>query len=208
MQAMPTMTTPDRNIEIQYETPRMIVRRFLPADLEDAFEILSDPEVAKYEFWDAFTREETREDLEIQGAVVPGTCGVWNEFAVVLRDEAGETGGIGGNGGNGGKMIGNISFRIEEEDQRQAEMGFHFNRKFHGRGLGKEAVIGLIDYLWKLGAHRIWAVSDTRNDNSWRMMEKLGMRREGHMIHNCLVKGEWADEYLYAILEKEWRARA
>jgi RimJ/RimL family protein N-acetyltransferase len=200
MQAIPTMPTKPKNPtetskrgEIQYETERMIIRRFLPTDLEDAYEILSDPEVAKYEYWDAFDREDTREDLEVQGAVVPGTCGVWNEFAVELKD--------------GGKMIGNISFKMEDADQRQAEMGFHFNRKFHGRGYGKEAVIGLIEYLWKLGAHRIWAVSDTRNENSWKMMEKLGMRREGHMIHNCFVKGEWADEYLYALLEKEWRAR-
>ncbi|MEO7424143.1 MAG: GNAT family N-acetyltransferase [Fibrobacteria bacterium] len=175
-----------------YETPRLIMRRFLPGDLADAFEILSDPEVAKYEFWDAYDLEETREDLEIQGAVAPGTRGVWNEFAAEMKD--------------GGKVIGNISFKMTDEEQLQAEIGFHFNRAFHGRGYGKEAVIGLIEYLWKLGAHRIWAVSDTRNENSWRLMERLGMRREGHLVENCFVKGEWGDEYLYALLEKDWRA--
>jgi RimJ/RimL family protein N-acetyltransferase len=36
-------------------------------------------------------------------------------------------------------------------------------------------------------------------------MEKLGMRREGHMIHNCFVKGEWCDEFHYALLEADWR---
>src|SRR5882757_3697622 len=87
--------------ETMYATPRLIVRRFLPLDLADAFEILSDPEVAKYEFWDAYDLEETREDLLIQGAVIPGTCGVWNEFAVQLKD---------GSVNDGGKVIGNISF--------------------------------------------------------------------------------------------------
>jgi RimJ/RimL family protein N-acetyltransferase len=178
--------------ETMYATPRLNVRRFEPGDLEDALAILSDPEVARYEFWDVYDREETREDLRIQAAVIPGTCGVWNEFAAQLKD--------------GGKVIGNISFKLSDREQLQAEIGFHFNRAFHGRGYGKEAVIGLIDYLWALGAHRIWAVADTRNENSWKMMEKLGMRREGHMIHNCFVKGEWCDEYLYAILENDWRA--
>ncbi len=174
-----------------YETPRLIIRRFMPSDLQDAHEILSDPEVAKYEFWDPYDLEDTREDIEIQSAVVPGTFGVWNEFAVQLKDRD--------------KCIGNISFRLNDPVQRQAEIGFHFNREFHGRGYGKESVIGLIDYLWKLGVYRIWAVADTRNLGSWKMMEKLGMRREGHMIHNCFVKGEWCDEYLYALLERDWR---
>jgi RimJ/RimL family protein N-acetyltransferase len=188
--------------ETMYETPRLIVRRFLARDLADAHEILSDPEVAKYEFWDPYDVEETRQDLEIQGAVIPGTCGVWNEFAVQLKDGSVNAGAA----TDGGKVIGNISFKMNDETQRQAEIGFHFNRKFHGMGYGKEAVIGLIDYLWGLGAYRIWAVADTRNESSWKMMEKLGMRREGHMVHNCFIKGEWCDEYLYALLEKDWRA--
>ncbi len=182
-------------IEVVYETPRLLIRRFLASDLQDAFEILSEPEVAKYEFWDAFTFEETRDDLEIQSAVLPGTFEVWNEFAVVLKP--GEK--------SSGKVIGNISFRINDAVQRQAEIGFHFNVAFHGLGYGQESVTGLIEYLWKLGAYRIWAVSDIRNKASWKLMERLGMRREGHMVHNCFVKGEWCDEYHYALLEPEWR---
>jgi RimJ/RimL family protein N-acetyltransferase len=181
-------------IETVFETERLSIRRFMTADLQDTYEILSDPEVAKYEFWDAYSLDETREDIVIQAAVVPGTYEVWNEFAVVLKD-----------GENfAGKVIGNISFKLSEPDQRQAEIGFHFNVKFHGMGYGKEAVKGLMGYLFQLGTKRIWAVSDPRNLSSWKMMEKLGMRREGHMLQNCFVKGEWCDEYQYAILESEW----
>ena len=109
--------------EIVFETQRLLIRRFKPTDLQDAYEIYSDPEVAKYEFWDPFTLEETREDLILQGAVLPGTYEVWNEFAVQLRDE--------------GKLIGNISFHTSEPEQKQAEIGFHFNRAYHGRGYGR-----------------------------------------------------------------------
>ena len=91
-----------------YSTPRLIVRRFLPTDLEDAFAILSDPEISRYEHWDAFDREQVREDLVLQASVEPDTPEVWNEFAVTLRD--------------GGACIGNISFKRSEPDQGQAEI--------------------------------------------------------------------------------------
>ena len=175
-----------------YSTARLIVRRFQARDLADAFAILSDPEISKYEQWETFDMDQVREDLERQAAVVPGTPEVWNEFAVTLKE--------------GGICIGNISFKRGEPEQGQVELGFHFARAFHGKGYGKEAVTGLIEWLWRLPVHRIWAVADTRNLSSWKMMERLGMRREGHLKQNCLVKGQWADEYLYALLEPEWRA--
>jgi RimJ/RimL family protein N-acetyltransferase len=175
-----------------YATSRLLVRRFEPRDLMDVFAILADPEISRYEHWDAFDLEEVRRDLEVQGAVEPGTPGRWNEFAVTLKD--------------GGACIGNISFKRGEPGQGQAEIGFHFARAYHGKGYGSEAAAGLIEWLWTLGVHRIWAVADTRNTGSWKMMEKLGMRREGHLRQNCFVKGEWADEYLYAVLAHEWRA--
>ncbi|WP_431904819.1 GNAT family N-acetyltransferase [Nonomuraea sp. bgisy101] len=46
-----------------------------------------------------------------------------------------------------------------------------------------------------------------RNSASARVLERLGMRREAHFTQNQIVKGEWADEVVYAMLEDEWRAR-
>jgi RimJ/RimL family protein N-acetyltransferase len=43
---------------------------------------------------------------------------------------------------------------------------------------------------------------------SARLMERLGMRREAHLIENEFVKGEWADELIFAMLDREWQARA
>ena len=52
--------------------------------------------------------------------------------------------------------------------------------------------------------HRIWAESDPRNPGSWRVLEKIGMRREGHFIENVWLKGEWCDSLMYAVLDREW----
>jgi RimJ/RimL family protein N-acetyltransferase len=52
--------------------------------------------------------------------------------------------------------------------------------------------------------HRIAARCDARNLASARLMERLGMRREAHLVQNELVKGEWTDELVYAIRAVEW----
>jgi len=57
-----------------------------------------------------------------------------------------------------------------------------------------------------LGLHRITGRLDGRNAASARVLERLGMRREAHLVENELVKGEWTDEVVYAMLDREWRA--
>jgi RimJ/RimL family protein N-acetyltransferase len=58
-----------------------------------------------------------------------------------------------------------------------------------------------------IGWHRIIGSCDARNDPSARLMERIGMRQEARFVHNQIVKGLWADEFVYAILDHEWRAR-
>ena len=57
----------------------------------------------------------------------------------------------------------------------------------------------------ELGLHRIIGRIDARNTPSARVLERLGMRREAHFVHNEILKGEWTDEVVYAMLEDEWR---
>ena len=73
------------------------------------------------------------------------------------------------------------------------------------RGLMTEAARAMVDYgFGEMQLHRIWADADPRNVGSWRVMEKLRMRREGCLIENEFVDGEWQDSYIYAILQREW----
>ena len=51
------------------------------------------------------------------------------------------------------------------------------------------------------------ALVDTRNLPSVALMEALGFRREGHFLQNGWYKGEWCDEYQYALLRAEWPVR-
>src|SRR3712207_3871409 len=59
----------------------------------------------------------------------------------------------------------------------------------------------------ELGLHRIWADCDPANTASWRVLEKNGLRREGHLRENASIKGQWVDSLIYAVLSGEWMAR-
>jgi RimJ/RimL family protein N-acetyltransferase len=84
-------------------------------------------------------------------------------------------------------------------------IGFTFARSHQGKGLAFEATCLVLDYLFtELRLHRVIAIADCENERSVALLERLGMRREGHFIQNIWLKGNWGDEYLYAILKEEW----
>ena len=92
---------------------------------------------------------------------------------------------------------------IEVGDQEQARIGYTVSPKYESKGFATEAVGRLLDYVFgTLEKHRVIATLDVLNKSSVRVVEKLGMRREGHFIENAFFKGRWCDEYLYAVLRR------
>ncbi|MGH7748463.1 MAG: GNAT family N-acetyltransferase, partial [Candidatus Dormibacteria bacterium] len=89
---------------------------------------------------------------------------------------------------------------------RTQEIGWVIAREDQGRGYATEAATSLLAYAFEcLGRHRVIATGQPQNPASWRVMEKLGMRREAH-FRQCLLRpsGEWWDEYVYALLRDEY----
>jgi RimJ/RimL family protein N-acetyltransferase len=83
-----------------------------------------------------------------------------------------------------------------------------FQPRYQGRGLATEAAEVVLRLGFEgLGLHRVIGRCDALNVASARLMERLGMRREAHLVHNEIFKGSWGDELVYAMLEDEWRAR-
>jgi L-amino acid N-acyltransferase YncA len=62
-----------------------------------------------------------------------------------------------------------------------------------------------VAYRTARGKHRITASCDARNAASAGVLEKLGMRREGHLRKSTWAKGEWTDDLLYGLLREEWQ---
>ena len=100
-----------------------------------------------------------------------------------------------------------------KENEDTYNVGWHFNKRFEGKGLAREAVIGLLDYLFReAGARRIYGFVEDDNIRSKRLCERLGMRREGcfkefvTFINNPNGTPKYEDTRVYSILKKEWNS--
>lgn len=91
----------------------------------------------------------------------------------------------------------------------QAEIGWVLDPAHRGLGLATEAVTALLGVCFdELGLHRVTAGCMAANTASWRLMERVGMRREAHTVRSGLHRdGTWQDGYTYAVLADEWHRR-
>jgi len=105
-------------------------------------------------------------------------------------------------------VIGGINIRFDFA-HRVGELGYSIARTYWGRGLATEAARAAMDAAFAAYAdlNRMRAVADARNVASLRVMEKLGMVREGVLRQNRLVRGEFMNEVWYGVLRTEWEAR-
>ena len=176
---------------VTLETARLTLRHFTDADLVPFMAYRNDPDVARYQSWEGISEPEARAFIAEQKMVQPGVPGQWFQIAIALKET--------------GTLVGDCALKIDEHDERQAEIGYTLARAYQGKGIAAEAVSCVLDYAFReLGLHRVIAITDCENTASVALLGRLGLRREGHFIQNVWFKGQWADEYLYAILQDEW----
>ena len=97
-------------------------------------------------------------------------------------------------------------FRCLKPNPRQAELGIALAPEYQAQGYATEGLRAFLGYLLvTLGKHRVFGSVDPRNLRSVRLMERVGMRKEAHLVQRLLFKGEWVDDVLFALLASEWR---
>ena len=166
------------------ETERLLIRQFTMDDVEEVYEYTSNPVVMKYIPEGVMTEEETKkfilENIEVKA----------EKYAVILKEE--------------NRLIGHIAF-FRYFGEHTYEIGWVFNPEYYNRGFATEAADTILNYGFrKLKLHRIIATCQPENISSYRIMEKIGMRREGYFKKCIPHELEWWDEYYYAILAEEW----
>ena len=87
-----------------------------------------------------------------------------------------------------------------------AEIGWCLAPAAEGNGYATEAVRDLLAIAFDgLGLRRVLANCFADNEPSWRLMERIGMRRESHTVRDNLHRdGQWYDGLTYAMLAEEW----
>ncbi|SHF43529.1 GNAT family N-acetyltransferase [Pedobacter caeni] len=101
--------------------------------------------------------------------------------------------------------VGLIGLSNHSRKFQNAELWFKLSPEYWGKGYAAEAISALFKFGFKqLLLHRIEAGVSTENKPSIRVLEKTGMKREGLRRKILPIRGEWKDNYHYAILEEEF----
>ncbi|MFC5249941.1 GNAT family N-acetyltransferase [Streptomyces nigrescens] len=153
------------------------------------------PEVCRYLYWGPHDEAASRASVADKATrTTLRASGDFLQLAVVVRET--------------GTLVGDVTFVWSSSEHRQGGIGYVFHPAHTGHGYATEASRALLKLGFEeLQLHRIQAELDGRNTASARLLERLGMRREGHLRENEFLDGEWSDEVIYAMLAREWRDR-
>lgn len=172
-------------------TERLLLRPHRDGDLEDLVVFHSDPDVVRWTPWLVKDRAATAAFLAKRTTMTrwrePGD---WLVLAIQRRDDA--------------RVIGEVL--LKWEGPGQAEVGYALATDQQGQGLASEAVVALLAHAFDvLAIHRVVAITIDANDASNRLLERIGMTREAHLVESVWFKGGWASECVYALRAEQFR---
>ena len=175
----------------QLETERLLLRELVQEDWAAVHRYGSDPEVSRHMDWGPNTEEDTTAFLAMVLATQRAQPRVDFQLAVVLKHDD--------------RLIGACTLVFTDVPSREASLGYAYERAAWGQGYATEAARAMLAFgFGELGQHRIWATCAPANVGSSRVLEKIGMQREGYLRDHRWMKGHWRDSLLYAILEPDW----
>ena len=140
---------------ITLETERVILRNYHVEDIPDVFEYFSHEDVARYEDFHPMTMEEVTEEVTEWSTMD-------NRLVAVLKGTD--------------KVIGSVGYWVDDDGDYSID--FDFNPKYGKKGYAFEAASKLLDYLFnEVKIPKIFGDCDVRNENSYKLMERLGFER-------------------------------
>jgi len=185
-------TTVDDNDFPTLETERLNLRQLTLEDTDFIFRHFSDPAVTRYLMDEppatdhAQAREIIRFYLEPSGK----THNRWGMFRKSDR-----------------KPIGTCGYHKWNKRYFRAEIGFDLGPGFWGQGYMTEVLRVVITYGFeRMKLNRIDALVYVENDRSIRLLQRLGFKQEGLLRDYFYLDGRFYDHYLFALLQREWKA--
>ena len=151
---------------VTLETERLVLRRFQLSDAPDFYQnVTSDPEVHRFLTWEndksVADTEELMKEFIRRYDDPERYC-----WAIVIKETS--------------EVIGTLAATNVRKNTRAVEVSYSIGRNWWGQGITAEALQKVMDFLFEqVGFNRIEAGYDVSNPNSGKVLEKVGMRREG-----------------------------
>ncbi|WBW97026.1 GNAT family N-acetyltransferase [Oceanirhabdus sp. W0125-5] len=170
------------------KTERLILREFNDKDYKFFKKLEQNEFYIKYERDSIPTEEETREKFE---GILEKNNSKDNYRFLITRAEDGEP-------------LGTVLVWCIDKPIREWEIGWGLSQEHTGKGIATEAARALLKFGFdKLNAHRIQANCNANNIASEKIMERIGMKKEGTLRDTRILRGEWFGSTIYSILENE-----
>ena len=184
---------------MELQTDRLLLRDFTAADAERLAECRTDERYWRHYSKPADIAAQAREHVEMFVAWQRAEPRTHFQLAITLR--------------HSGLLIGDCGVRVRDqvpygEGGHEADIGYELDPAYWSNGYATEAARRMLEFAFaELRLHRVWTFCAAANERSWRLMERLGMRREGRLVSNLRLDDETADTLVYAILAEEWASR-
>jgi RimJ/RimL family protein N-acetyltransferase len=177
------------------ETPRLVLRRFTPEDVDNVWELDSDPEVMRHLTGGQPTPYDDTRDLAIPRFLA------YHQEHEGLGYWAAEERAT-------GEFIGRFHLKRDRSDHASLEVGYRLKRSVWGQGYATDAVRALVRKAFEdLDAPRVTAYTTTENGASWRVMEKAGLSFVRAFVLEA--PGRWhhgREAVEYALSRQEWES--
>ncbi len=175
-----------KNINIQ--TKRLNIKNINIAHADVMFSYRSNPLVYQYQSFRPKSLREVEEFINTYTKLF-NIEGNWFQVGIFLDSN----------------LIGDIGIHFVGPNNSQCEIGYTISPEYQNQGYGSEAVYAVVDYLFcDMKKHRIIASVDPRNTPSFKLLEKIGFRKEAHFKKSVLIENEWEDDVIYGLLKEEW----
>ncbi len=172
------------------ESKRLLLRRIIETDVDEIFELRSNPETMKFIPRPlAKTKEDALVHFKTIDENIENNKGI--NWAITLKGNPNLIGIIG-------------HYRIQPENHR-CEIGYMILPQYNGQGIVSEAIKMILEYGFNdLQMHSIEAVIDPENKASERVLQKNGFVKEAHILENELWEGKFWDSVIYSILKRNF----
>lgn len=175
------------------DAPRVRLRWLTEADVDALYAVFSDRQMMRY--WSSPAMTERKEAEDYLRRIHEGFAGkTLFQWGAELKQER--------------RIIGTCTLFHIDPANAKAELGYCLGSAYWGKGHMSEALTALLDFAFTtLKLRRLEADVDPRNENSLRLLDKLGFHREGLLRERWNVAGEIQDTVFCGLLAKDWQAR-